>query len=113
MGTSAKVRIPEPSPEPRSSPWRCSWWWPTWRTWCRSWRTSQDVNRPLVISEIATSILVIWECPQDGYNAGDVSLVKIHPVSEKKKKKKKKKKKNHQNNIVDCFRKPEFDDAPE
>merc|ERR1712173_349500 len=82
----------QPSPEPRSSPWRRSWWWAPWRTWCRSWWTSQDVNRPLVISEIATSILVVWERPQDGYNAGDVSLVKIHPVFKKKKKKKKKKK---------------------
>ena len=79
---SPQVRIPEPAPEPRSSPWRCSWWWPPWRTWCRSWWTSQDVNRPPVVSEIATSILVVWERPQDGYNAGDVSLVKIHPVSD-------------------------------
>merc|ERR1712154_303939 len=78
--TSPQVRIPEPAPEPRSSPWRCSWWWPPWRTWCRSWWTSQDVNHPLVVSEIATSILVVWERPQDGYNAGDVSLVKTHPV---------------------------------
>merc|ERR1711963_1196992 len=26
-------------------------------TWCRSWWTSQDVNHPPVVSEIATSIL--------------------------------------------------------
>merc|ERR1712013_868958 len=75
--TSAKVRIPEPAPEPRSSPWRCSWWWPPWRTWCRSWWTSQDVKHPPVVSEIATSILVVRERPQDGYSTGDVSLVKI------------------------------------